>query len=178
MSAASPKVVYKPNLWYYSLLSFLNANTNIDQSSPEKEKEDIPPKKKTRFSKNIDTIENIANEKRQYVTAEETQQGKLYELSYETTYALTIAKQLKELDAHVRYEAERIISEVIYRARTGTLPKYNPLAIESLVVSQSEPSWYDDPNVDNDQQQIQFKVLNPCDSIKTECEEEEEKQED
>lgn len=104
-----------------------------------------PLKKKRRISSVEEPSESTKPETTQdTIPTSSTKPSEDDDKDYVNNYGLTIAKQLKELDDHVRYEAERIISDVIYRARTGTLPKYSPQAME-FIIPQSGPSWYDVP---------------------------------
>ncbi|CAB3246085.1 unnamed protein product [Arctia plantaginis] len=136
MNGGSPDSIHQPTLWYYNLLTFLSVKPN--HSSDEDDNTPLREIKKRRIS----LTDKVKKEKLED-SRQDHSSGNWDTPDYITSYAESIARQLKELDEPVRYEAERIISDVIYRARTGTLPKYSSEVVDTLMIPQFGPSWYD-----------------------------------
>ncbi|XP_075983345.1 uncharacterized protein LOC142981364 [Anticarsia gemmatalis] len=171
------ETVYVPNLWYYPYLTFLSG----DKDEPTDEKKgtesndeiedtnDEPPEKKPKASPEEVLIETTETEEE---SCSDKYEEKWDDPGYVSLYAETIARQMKELDKQDRYNVERIISDVIYRARMGLLPQYSPQVVDSIVIPDTGPSWYeiDAQNSERPLQAACVKIENEGQAFNTEYE--------
>ncbi|XP_075983927.1 uncharacterized protein LOC142981717 [Anticarsia gemmatalis] len=111
------KKVHFPNLWYYDLLTFLDEQCRNEENLENNvESQEIPNKRKRNKTKL--TMKQIMERKKQKMMETQAQERRN---KLPSTFALYVGEQLESIETFQRQVAEKLISEVLFLAKTGHL---------------------------------------------------------